>query len=109
MIIKDNRDCCTVIGIRTVVEKIQYQKKRIVTSVLARYMLEAGNESKQPQILGMMLWVEMEADMGMLFGDHDSDHQLLLREDARRRGLGPLWWMTYTDRVGHQKCNEGDE
>jgi hypothetical protein len=79
-----------VIGIGTVVEKIQYQKKRIVTSVLARYMLEAGNESKQPQIPGMMLWVEMEADIGMLFGDNESDHQLLLRGDARRRGLGPL-------------------
>jgi hypothetical protein len=48
-----------VIGIRTVVEKI-YQKKRIVTIVLARYMLKAGNKSKQPQISGMMLWAEME-------------------------------------------------
>jgi hypothetical protein len=49
-----------VIGIRTVVEKI-YQKKRIVTIVLARYMLKTGNKSKQPQIPGMMvLWVEME-------------------------------------------------
>jgi hypothetical protein len=54
------------IGVGTVVEKI-YQKKRIVTIVLARYMLEAGNESKQPQIPGMMLWVEMETDMGMIF------------------------------------------
>jgi hypothetical protein len=53
-------------GVGTVVEKI-YQKKRIVTIVLARYMLEAGNESKQPQIPGMMLWVEMETDMGMIF------------------------------------------
>ena len=55
------------IGFGIMVEKI-CQKKRIVTIVLARYMLEAGNESKQPQIPGMMLWVEMEAeDMGMLF------------------------------------------
>jgi len=59
-----NIDCCTVIGI--VVEKI-CQKKRVVTIALARYMLEAGNESKQPQMPGMMLWVEMEADMGMFF------------------------------------------
>jgi hypothetical protein len=58
--------CCIVIGIRTVVEKI-YQKKRLVTIVLARYMLEAGNESKQPQIPGMMQWVEMETYMGMIF------------------------------------------
>jgi hypothetical protein len=56
-----------VIGIRTVVEKI-YQKKRIVTIVLARYMLKTGNKSKQPQIPGMMLWaMGGDGDMGMIF------------------------------------------
>ena len=68
--------CCTVVGIGTVVEKI-YQKKRIVTIVLARCMLEVGNESKPPQIPGMMLWVEI---MIVII-------QLLQRGDVRRKEL----------------------
>jgi hypothetical protein len=30
-------------------------------------LLAAGNESKQPHLPGMMLWVGMEAHIGILF------------------------------------------
>ena len=51
-------------------------------------MLEAGNESKQPQIPGMMLWVEMEADMGIVFGDHDSDHSIIVEGRCQKKRAG---------------------
>jgi hypothetical protein len=56
--------------------------------VLARYLLAAGNESKQPQIPVMMLWVGMERQTWECFvGDHDRDYLIIVeRGDVRRRG-----------------------
>jgi hypothetical protein len=49
-----NRDCCVI-----VVGKI-CQKKRVVPVILWQdKLLVAGNESKQPQLPGMMPWMGM--------------------------------------------------
>jgi hypothetical protein len=41
-------------------------------------LLAAGNERKQPQLPGMMLWVGMEADMKYFFGDHDRYYVIIV-------------------------------